>query len=134
MTTFIDTNVLISLVNDKEIFHKWSVEQLQNCKAKGPVIVSDIVYCEFSTGMSSKDDVDTIITGFDLERFRAPDAALFRAAKAFKDYKETNKGPKTGVLPDFLIGATAVTMQASLLTANSKDFIGYFPDLKIIAP
>ena len=133
MTTFLDTNVLIALLNSAEPHHSWSVEQFGKCKALGPAIVCDIVYCELSIGMANQAAVDAVIANFALERIRESDAALFRAGRAFKQYKG-NKGSKTNVLPDFLVGAIAEVMGAPLLTANKADFASYFPKLKIISP
>lgn len=133
MTTFLDTNVLVFLLNDKEAHHAWSVAQLLACKERGPAIICDIVYCEFSVGMPSRADVDTAVSKFALERIRTQDAALFRAAAAFKEYRARG-GPRNSLLPDFLIGATAAVSGAPLVTANARDFIGYFPEIEIIAP
>jgi predicted nucleic acid-binding protein len=102
-------------------------------KANGPVIISDIVYCEFSIGMATQAHVDAAISNFGLERLRGNDAALFRAGVAYKLYK-TRNGPKTNVLPDFLIGAIAEIAGAPLVTINQKDFVGYFPTVQIISP
>ena len=87
MTTFVDTNVLIWLLDSTEELHEWSVERLEECKGHGPVIVSDIVYCEFSIGMQSKSEVDIAILQFGLERIRNNDEALFRAGRAYKEYR-----------------------------------------------
>jgi len=133
MTTFLDTNVLIALLNNQEPHHLWSVEQLKACKLKGPALISDIVYCEFSIGMTTQAHVDAAVAQFALERISSDDAVLFRAGTAFKQYK-AQKGQKTNVLPDFLIGAIAEVTGAPLVTANPKDFINYFPNVQIIAP
>ncbi|HTK35589.1 MAG TPA: PIN domain-containing protein [Caulobacteraceae bacterium] len=133
MTTFLDTNVLIALLNDREPHHVWSVEQLKACKLNGPALISDIVYCEFSVGMATQAHVDAAVARFALERMPSDDAVLFRAGAAFKQYK-AQKGQKTNVLPDFLIGAIAEVSGAPLVTANPKDFTGYFPNIQIIAP
>jgi hypothetical protein len=61
------------------------------------------------------------------------DDALFRAAEAFRQYKE-NGGQKKRVMPDFMIGAAADIANAPLLTANAGDFDGFFPALQLIAP
>ena len=84
MTTFIDTNVLIYLLDERAPFHQWSVSQLQSSKASGPVIISDIVYCEFCVGMASQAHVDAAVSHFGLQRLRGNDLALFRAAMAYK--------------------------------------------------
>lgn len=134
MTTFIDTNVLIYLLDPESPRHQWSVDELQKAKAKGPVVIPDIAYCELSIGMDSKEATDEAIQSLALDRLPCPDESFFRAGRAFKKYKDENDGPKTNVLPDFLIGAQAETARAPLLTGNEKDFIGYFSNLDLICP
>ncbi len=134
MSTFLDTNVVVALLDPKHQYHRWSVEELNKRKLEGPAIVCDIVYCELSVGMKSKSDTDEAIRLLGLERIRHSDAALYRAGEVFKIYKSAKKGPKLGVLPDFLIGALAEIEKVPLLTANPKDFVNYFPAMKIIHP
>ncbi len=123
----------LCLLNQAEKYHTWSVLQLQACKANGPAIISDVVYCEFSIGMATQADVDAAVSQFGLERLRGSDAALFRAGVAYKLYRSRG-GPKTNVLPDFIIGAIAEVAGAPLVTINAKDFVGYFTNLKLITP
>ena len=132
MTTFLDTNILIKLLDPAAQHHDWSLSELERCQR--PAIISDIVYCEFCVGMPSRDAVDAAVIKLALERVRSSDAALFRASEAFKVYRDVNKGSKTGVLPDFIIGAVAEVSDAPLITTNAKDFTGYFPKLKLISP
>lgn len=134
MTTFLDTNVLLAALNDQEPHHEWAVEQIETSKAKGPTIVSNVVYCEFSVGMATKDDVDAAIDELGLERLAEDDEVLFRAGKAFKKYREQHGGQKVNVLADFLIGAMAEVSGGTLVTANGKDFVGYFPNLGLVTP
>lgn len=134
MTTFLDTNIIVALLDDTHIHHAWSVEELKNRKIEGPAIVSDIVYCEVSVGMKNQAEVDEAINKLGLERIRCRDEALVRAGVAFKEYRDANKGPKLGVLPDFIIGAVAETENAPLMTVNGKDFTGYFPGVALITP
>lgn len=134
MTTFLDTNIVIALLDDGHPHHPWSVEELIKRKIEGPAIVSDIVYCEVSVGMKDKAEVDEAISRLGLERVRCRDEALVRAGAAFKEYKTKNNGPKLGVLPDFIIGSVAETEGAPLMTVNEKDFAGYFPGVDLICP
>lgn len=133
MTAFLDTNILIYLVDEDSEFYEWSHEQLATCKTSGPAIISDIVYAEFSAGMASKEEVDATVTLFALQRYSASDQALFKAGQAFKVYKDRG-GSKTSKLLDFIIGATAEDAGAPLVTANRKDFAAYFPNLRLIHP
>ncbi|WP_420555740.1 type II toxin-antitoxin system VapC family toxin [Roseovarius sp.] len=134
MTTLLDTNIVIALLNPDDHFHAWAVENLEALRTDGPTIVSDIVYCEASVAMETREHMDEAIAELGLERIPCSDDALFRAGKAFKKYREENKGTKPGVLPDFIIGAVAEAEKIRLWTTNSKDFVGYFPDLDLIVP
>jgi predicted nucleic acid-binding protein len=134
MTAFLDTNVFIALLNEHDQWHAWSVETVTDHKTRGPAIVSDIVYCEASVAMKERSELDRAINNWGLERLAENDDVLFRAGRAFKQYRDENKGPKLGVLPDFLIGATAEMFEAPLITANARDFIGYFPGVNLICP
>ena len=134
MSTFLDTNVVIALLDSSHVHHRWSVEEFNRRKGEGPAIVCDIVYCELSVGMKDQSEIDTAIKLLGLERIPHSDAALFRAGQAFKIYRESNKGPKLGVLPDFLIGALAEISAVPLMTANPRDFVNYFPAMEMISP
>src|ERR1043165_6870159 len=103
MTTFLDTNVLIYLLDEEAPHHGWAADQLALRKDEGPLIISDIVYCEFCVGMQSKEEADAALSHLALERLGMGNDALFRAAEAFRQYKE-NGGQKKRVLPDFLVG------------------------------
>lgn len=134
MTTFVDTNVVIYLLKPDSPFHKWSLDEFVKAKENGPVILPDIAYCELSVGMESEEATDTALAELAFERLPCSDASLFRAGRAFKDYRDKNRGQKNNVLPDFLIGAQAETMGAPLLTANEGDLLKYFAKINLITP
>lgn len=134
MTTFVDTNVLIYLLDPNSAHHQWSVEELNKAKANGPVIVPDIAYCELSIGMPDKAATDKAIEQLSLERLSCSDESFFRAGRAYKKYKDDHGGTKTNVLPDFLIGAQAETADAPIITGNTKDFSAYFSKLNLVSP
>lgn len=134
MTSFVDTNVVISLLDEDHEHHMWCREQIAEARENGPIVITDIVYSEFSIGMASKADTDEAIAQLAFNRHRPSTEALFLAGRAFKTYKEQNNGTKNNVLPDFIIGAHAFSEECSLITCNKKDFRGYFEDLAITSP
>lgn len=133
MTTFFDTSALFAVINDDERHHEWSKATLMERKNHGPVIISDVVFSEFSVGMTSVEDVRAAVEELALERYPNDDDMLFRAGKAFYEYRQANKGPKVNVLPDFMIGAAAEVAGVPLVTADPKKFETYFR-LEIIKP
>lgn len=133
MTTFVDTNVLIDLLDDQSPHYGWSYAEFSRAKASGPVIVSDIVYSEFSVTLPSEGDADAAIAKLALVRCGYSNQALFRAGKAYASYRR-NRGPKLNVLPDFFIGALADVEGAPVLTRDPGKLKTYFPAVKLISP
>lgn len=132
--TYIDTNVLIDLLDESTERYASCLEHLENARAQGRVFISDIVYSEVSIGMATRADLDAVIQALKLSRSPFSDEALFRAGRAYKYYKEDNNGPKNNVLPDFLIGAQAEVDSLPLVTSDAKRIAAYFPKLQILTP
>src|SRR3546814_18663421 len=85
--------------------------------------------------MNSVDDTDAAIESFALGRCGYSHAVLFRAAKAFFEYRKNDNGErKTGALTDFLIGALAEVEAAPLITRAAGTVAAYFPTVEIIRP
>ena len=62
-----------------------------------------------------------------------PRRALFLVGKAFLQYRRLG-GARSGVLPDFFIGAHAAVEGRSLLTRNARHYRSYFPGVRLITP
>lgn len=133
MTTFIDTSILVYLTKPESKEHEHAKALFEQCKQNGPIVISDIVYSEFSSAMESVNQTNETLADFYLERIAFTHEALFRAGKAFREYKEKNNGPNLNVLPDFIIGAQVEIEEAALLTNNKKDFLAYFPTIEIVS-
>ncbi|HZA67844.1 MAG TPA: PIN domain-containing protein [Geminicoccaceae bacterium] len=88
---------------------------------------------ELSVGYDRVDEVDAALDAADIELVEIPRAALFLAGKAFQAYRARG-GTRTGVLPDFFIGAHAVVEGIALLTRDARRYRGYFPTIMLITP
>jgi predicted nucleic acid-binding protein len=91
MTTFIDTSILVYLTKPEAKEHERAKVLFAECKKNGPMVLSDIVYSEFSSAMTSVAHTDETIADFSLERTTFTNEILFRAGKAFREYKEKNR-------------------------------------------
>lgn len=131
--TFVDSNVLLDLVTRDEDWAAWSLDALDTAALHGPLVINDIVYAEISVRYARVEDVDNFIAGVGLKKLSIPRHALFLAAKAFDRYRKTG-GTRTGVLPDFFIGAHAEIAEIPLLTRDQKRYRTYFPTIRLIAP
>ena len=129
----IDTNVLLDLVTNDPKFAEWSIAQLEATSLTGPLLINDVIYAELSVRYETKEKLDEFIDGIGLKLEPIPPAALFLAGKVFQQYRQAG-GTKTGVLPDFFIGAHAAVLKLQLLTRDVGRYRTYYPTLKLITP
>lgn len=130
---FVDTNVVLDLVTDDPVWATWSSNQLRQAGRSGELLINDVVYAELASRYERIEDLDEMVAGISLQLTPIPRAALFRAGKAFHRYRQTG-GTRTGVLPDFFVGAHATILRVPLLTRDAARFRTYFPHLKLITP
>jgi predicted nucleic acid-binding protein len=131
--TFVDTNVLLDLVTDDPNWADWSVAQLEAASLNGPLLINDAVYAELAVRYISIEDLEAFLDAAGLELAPMPRAALFLAGKVFTQYRRSG-GSRTGVLPDFFIGAHAAVARLPLLTRDVGRYRTYFPSLRLITP
>lgn len=132
MPALVDTNVLIDILTDDPQWAEWSMRQLERHSDAG-LVINPIVYSELCFGCPSIEFVDDVIRRFGLTYQEIPRQGLFRAAKAFGEYK-ARKGSKVSVLPDFLIGGHAEATGMPVITRDTKRLGVYFPHAKLICP
>ncbi|MFS2012493.1 type II toxin-antitoxin system VapC family toxin [Azospirillum sp. CT11-132] len=131
--TLVDTNVLLDLVTNDPVWADWSIRQLDDAAVKGPLIINDVVYAELSVGFDRIEDLDDLLDEAGIAMEELPREALFLAGKAFRRYR-TAGGARSGVLPDFFIGAHAAVLGLPLLTRDAKRYRSYFPSVVLMAP
>lgn len=132
MPTLVDTNVLLDLFTNDPVWSDWSVTALSAASAGG-LVINDIVYAELSVRFPSADEIDRALAEAAIEQLPMPRQALFLAAKAFQKYRSAG-GSRTGVLPDFFIGAHALATGMPLLTRDAGRYGSYFPGIGLITP
>jgi len=133
VTTLVDTNVLLDLATDDPKWASWSMYQLDAAAIRGAVLINAVVYAELSIGYARIEEIDRVLDDIGLELVEMPRAALFLAGKVFQRYRAKG-GSRTGVLPDFFIGAHAAVAQLPLLTRDPRRYRTYFPGVALIAP
>jgi len=131
--TLVDTNVLLDLATDDPRWADWSIRQLEAASARGPLLVNEISYAELSVRFTRIEAVDRFLDGGGFTLTPTPRAALFLAGKVFQSYRQRG-GTRTGVLPDFLIGAHAAVEKLPLLTRDIGRYRSYFTTVELIVP
>ncbi|MFO1159908.1 MAG: type II toxin-antitoxin system VapC family toxin [Reyranellaceae bacterium] len=131
--TLIDTNILLDLVTDSPDWYEWSLARLDDAALAGRLLINDIVYAETSIRYDRIEDLDAMLAGTMIQIAPTPRSALFLAGKAYRRYRAAG-GTRTGVLPDFFIGAHAAVEGWPLLTRDTSRYRTYFPNITLIAP
>jgi predicted nucleic acid-binding protein len=132
-TTLLDTNVLIDLLEDRPIWGRWSMRQLEILGRTDSIVFNQIIYGEASVPYSPQSAFDAVIGVEWLAKEDLPWDAAFLAAKAHANYRSKG-GVKPTALPDFLIGAHASVKGYRLLTRDAARYRTYFPNVEVIAP
>jgi predicted nucleic acid-binding protein len=129
----VDTNVILDVIQDDPKWAAWSQAQLDSAAIKDVLIINPVIYAELSLAFRRIEELEAML---DRAAFRVdpiPREALFLAGKAFLQYRRRG-GSKTGVLPDFFIGAHAAIADMALLTRDTARYQTYFPTLELISP
>ena len=133
MTVFLaDSNVLLDIATRNPVWADWSQRQLDDAWREGQVVVNQIIYAEMSLDFAGVAALDSHLSKLGLAVLEIPREALFLAARVFRTYRRRG-GTRTGVLPDFFIGAHASVEGMTLITRDLRRR-GWFPSLQVIAP
>jgi len=132
MSLLVDTNILIDVLTDDPTWADWSEEALLRHAGDDP-IVNPAIFAELCFGCDSLGEAENIVRQFGLGYSETPRDGLFRAAKAFAQYKN-NGGTKDFVLPDFFVGGHAEAASLKILTRDEGRYRTYFPNVTLICP
>ena len=131
--TLVDTNVLLDLVTNDTKWSDWSLAKLEEAALAGPLFINDIVYAEVSIRYRRMEDLDEMLVEAAIDVAPIPRPALFLAGKAYRQYRASG-GTRSGVLPDFFVGAHAAVAGWPLLTRDAGRYRSYFPKVTLITP
>jgi predicted nucleic acid-binding protein len=129
----VDTNVILDLVQNDPVWADWSQQQLEAASLQATLCVNPVIYAELSIAFNAIEELERVLAEGEFQLKPIPREALFLAGKVFLNYRR-QKGAKTGVLPDFFIGAHAAVAEVPLLTRDTRRYATYFPTLQLISP
>jgi len=131
--TLVDSNVLLDVVTDGQVWGDWSQEQLEQAALKGQLVINDVIYAEVSTRYESLEGIESMLMDLQIDVVPIPREALFLAGKAYLQYRAAG-GVRTSALPYFFIGAHAAVERLPLLTRDIRRYRSYFSTVNLIAP
>lgn len=130
MRTAVDSSVLWAVLNEEPDAGDWVVA-LQKAADLGSLLICPVVFAEMTPSAGSAAELLAILgrLGVSYDPF-LPESA-FLAGLTFKQYRREG-GPRTHLIPDFLIAAHA-QVQADRLAAKDRGYFRrYFPSLKLM--
>lgn len=133
MIVLVDSNVLLDVMTDDPIWYGWSVGQMNGLAINNELAINDIIYSELAPSFSRFEELSLTVEDMGLRLRPMPRAALFLAGKVYRSYRRAG-GMKTGVLPDFFIGAQAAVEALPVLTRDIRRYSTYFPTVDLITP
>jgi len=129
---FVDSNVVIDILGNDPAWFDWSFRQLSLAVRTSGAFANLIVLAECAPRFdSAQEELDAFATlGIALVELEAGSA--FAAGHMFRRYRQAPDRGK--ILADFLIGAHALELGATLLTRDRRIYDQYFPNLPLITP
>ena len=128
----VDTNVFVDVIHQDPIWLDWSLRALSQAKNQ-QIMTNFVVYAELHTHNTAGPHIDAFLQKLGVQVLDLTRPAAQLAAYAFRSYRQRG-GNKTGVLPDFFIGAHAQADDHQLLTRDAGRYKTYFPKIKLICP
>lgn len=110
-----------------------SQRQLAHAALNDTLCINPVIYAELSIAYTTIEELEAMLAHAQFELEPIPREALFLASKVFLRYRRS-RGAKSGVLPDFFIGAHAAVDGHLLLTRHAGRYRTYFPKLALISP
>lgn len=129
----VDSNVLIDVMSGDAAWCEWSLAQLRAAKSRDRLSINHVIYAEIAVAYESVAELDSFLKPTGITMAPVSTHAAFLASRAFMRYRRT-KGTKTGVLPDFFIGAQAQSEGWTLLTRDATRYRRYFPQVVLVCP
>jgi predicted nucleic acid-binding protein len=129
----VDTNIWIDLVRSDPVWLDWSVRQLKQAREQGPLAINPVIYAELAALYDDHAQLRAFLRSLKVKNQALSDTTAYLAGQAFWAYRQ-RKGTKTGVLPDFFIGAQAQAEGWALLTRDAARYRTYFPAVALICP
>jgi len=129
----VDSCVVIDVLENDRKWADWSQMQLELWSARGPLLISPVIYAELAAYARSKESLEAEIATAGLLMREMPRDALFLAGRARAAYRRRG-GLRTGILADFMVGAHAAVAGFPLLTRDRRRYAAYFPSLALVTP
>lgn len=127
-----DTSVLLAIFKGEAQGKLW-LDCLQSTAETASLLISPIVFAEIRSFFESDDACQNALEALDLRYSPLSRDSASVAGRIFREYRRQG-GPRTTILPDFLVAAHAATEADWLATVDRGYLRAYFPQIRILSP
>lgn len=133
MRSAVDSSVLLDVFSRSEAYYRTSQLALRRAMLEGSLVACDVVWAEVRAHFPAQREFDQALSalGVDFDALDAECATV--AGETWRRYRKEG-GPRTRVIPDFLVAAHAGLRADRLLTRDRGFFRRYFPGLRVFNP
>jgi predicted nucleic acid-binding protein len=131
--TAVDSSVLIDVLVDDPRFGDASTAAVRLALSHGAVVACDVVWAEILGWGTSGGLIAEAVTDLGIDYSPVWKDAAGLAGRVWARYRAAG-GPRDRMVPDFLVGAHAMTQADRLLTRDRGFYRRYFADLTIVDP
>ena len=132
MNTAVDSSVLFAIFNEEDGWEAWN-ELLRTALSEGQLLACPVVFAEIAMGFPSDIICRQALLSLGIEFSSFSPYSAWLAGKTYANYRRRG-GPRTHMIPDFLIAAHAAT-EAGRLAAIDRGYIRpFFTNLEVLRP
>jgi len=132
MITALDSSVLWAIIKKEPGSDQW-LQALIQAASDGPLLISPIAFAELAPSATDTPSLVSFLDQLAISYSDITPESAHLAGSIFKAYRMSG-GPRTHLIPDFLIAAHAQT-QANRLAATDRGYLRtWFSDLQLLAP
>jgi predicted nucleic acid-binding protein len=126
----VDTSVLLAIFKGETRGELW-LARLQSSAEAASLLLSSVALAEVRSFFPTDDACLNALRELGLRHSPLSETASLLAGKMFRTYRREG-GPRTTILPDFLVAAHAATQADSLATEDRGYLRRYFPTVRML--
>ena len=129
MRTAVDTSALLAVFLDEPAAGRW-IDLLADRRREGDLVCCEIVVAELAPLFAAQGELESRMEDLGIRLEPCTATTAFLAGRLFAQYRKSG-GPRQHLIPDFLIGAHALTQADGLVAVDRGYLRRSFAGLKV---
>lgn len=131
MITAVDTSILLDILSASPKHLESSKDLFQQCLTQGKLVVCPVVWGEIRPFFDSDREMERVMGQMQLVFDDFGREVASKSGEVWRSYRN-NRGPRTRLLADFMIGSHALLKADRLLTRDRGFYRDYFSELTLV--